>query len=606
MQVNIFHDNSTATFTYVVVDESTKKCGIIDSVLDYDQFSGTVSYANADKIITFVKENQLETEWILETHVHADHITAAHYLQEQLGGKIAMGSGIKHVLEYWVPKFEVAADTPQDGSQYDVLFDEGDTFNIGNLPVTVWHTPGHTPACASYLIENSIFVGDTIFAPHLGTARCDFPGGSAKQLFDTVKRFYTLADETIVYLGNESDLFALAEDLPDTEDLLDSEDDAPIIKLINAMLGEAIKEGASDIHIETFENQLVVRFRVDGVLREILKPNRKMSSMLVSRIKVMAKLDIAEKRVPQDGRISLKIAGRAVDVRVSTMPSSHGERVVLRLLDKNNARLNLEDLGMTEANRDVFSELIRKPHGIILVTGPTGSGKSTTLYAGLTEINSKDRNILTVEDPIEFDLQGIGQTQVNTRVDMTFARGLRAILRQDPDVVMIGEIRDLETAQIAVQASLTGHLVLSTLHTNTAAGAITRLEDMGIESFLLSSSLLAVLSQRLVRTLCNDCKQPHEATTTECEVLGISTPRTIYSPGDCVSCNHTGYRGRTGIHELLKVDDSVREIMHSGKGEQAIEKHIRAHTPSIRGDGIDKVLSGETSLEEVLRVTREE
>ena len=407
-------------------------------------------------------------------------------------------------------------------------------------------------------------------------------------------------------LGNESDLFALAEALPDTEDLLDSEDDAPIIKLINAMLGEAIKEGASDIHIETFENQLVVRFRVDGVLREILKPNRKMSSMLVSRIKVMAKLDIAEKRVPQDGRISLKIAGRAVDVRVSTMPSSHGERVVLRLLDKNNARLNLEDLGMTEANRDVFSELIRKPHGIILVTGPTGSGKSTTLYAGLTEINSKDRNILTVEDPIEFDLQGIGQTQVNTRVDMTFARGLRAILRQDPDVVMIGEIRDLETAQIAVQASLTGHLVLSTLHTNTAAGAITRLEDMGIESFLLSSSLLAVLSQRLVRTLCNDCKQPHEATTTECEVLGISAPRTIYSPGDCVSCNHTGYRGRTGIHELLKVDDSVREIMHSGKGEQAIEKHIRAHTPSIRGDGIDKVLSGETSLEEVLRVTREE
>lgn len=407
-------------------------------------------------------------------------------------------------------------------------------------------------------------------------------------------------------LGNESDLFALAEDLPDTEDLLDNEDDAPIIKLINAMLGEAIKEGASDIHIETFENQLVVRFRVDGVLREILKPNRKMSSMLVSRIKVMAKLDIAEKRVPQDGRISLKIAGRAVDVRVSTMPSSHGERVVLRLLDKNNARLNLEDLGMIAANRDIFSQLIRKPHGIILVTGPTGSGKSTTLYAGLTEINSKDRNILTVEDPIEFDLQGIGQTQVNTRVDMTFARGLRAILRQDPDVVMIGEIRDLETAQIAVQASLTGHLVLSTLHTNTAAGAITRLEDMGIEPFLLSSSLLAVLSQRLVRTLCHDCKQPHEATPAECKVLGITSTQTIFSPGECLSCNHTGYRGRTGIHELLKVDDSVREIMHSGKGEQAIEKYIRAHTPSIRGDGVDKVLNGETSLEEVLRVTREE
>jgi general secretion pathway protein E len=406
-------------------------------------------------------------------------------------------------------------------------------------------------------------------------------------------------------LGNESDLFSLAEELPDTEDLLDNEDDAPIIKLINAMLGEAIKEGASDIHIETFENQLIVRFRVDGVLREILRPNRKLSSMLVSRIKVMAKLDIAEKRIPQDGRISLRIAGRAVDVRVSTMPSSHGERAVLRLLDKNNARLDLQDLGMTKGYRDEFSKLIRKPHGIILVTGPTGSGKSTTLYAGLSEINSKDRNILTVEDPIEFDLQGIGQTQVNSKVDMTFARGLRAILRQDPDVVMVGEIRDLETAQIAVQASLTGHLVLSTLHTNTAAGTITRLEDMGIESFLLSSSLLAVLSQRLIRTLCPDCKQPHQPNPQELQILGIDKPQTVYKPKGCLACNHTGYRGRTGIHELLLVDEATREIIHSGKGEQAIEKHIRKYTPSIREDGCRKVLMGVTSLEEVLRVTRE-
>ena len=396
--------------------------------------------------------------------------------------------------------------------------------------------------------------------------------------------------------------------MPDTEDLLDSEDDAPIIKLINAMLGEAIKEGASDIHIETFENQLVVRFRVDGVLREILRPNRKLSSMLVSRIKVMAKLDIAEKRVPQDGRITLRIAGRAVDVRVSTMPSSHGERVVLRLLDKNNARLNLEDLGMTLENRNHFSTLIRKPHGIILVTGPTGSGKSTTLYAGLSEINSRDRNILTVEDPIEFDLPGIGQTQVNPRVDMTFARGLRAILRQDPDVVMVGEIRDIETAQIAVQASLTGHLVLSTLHTNTAAGAITRLEDMGIEPFLLSSSLLAVLSQRLVRTLCEECKQPHTPDASQLEVLGsaANADTVIYTPRGCAACNQTGYRGRTGIHELLLVDERVREMMHEGVGEQAIERHIRATTPSIREDGCRKVLSGVTSLEEVLRVTRED
>ncbi|GAA0854914.1 type II secretion system ATPase GspE [Aliiglaciecola litoralis] len=423
------------------------------------------------------------------------------------------------------------------------------------------------------------------------------------------QRDSSAAKQLMEDIGNESDLFALAEELPDTEDLLENEDDAPIIKLINAMLGEAIKEGASDIHIETFENQLIVRFRVDGVLREILRPNRKLSTMLVSRIKVMAKLDIAEKRVPQDGRITLRIAGRAVDVRVSTMPSSHGERVVLRLLDKNNARLNLTDLGMTQENRAHFSKLIRKPHGIILVTGPTGSGKSTTLYAGLSEINSKDRNILTVEDPIEFDLQGIGQTQVNPRVDMTFARGLRAILRQDPDVVMIGEIRDLETAQIGVQASLTGHLVLSTLHTNTASGAITRLEDMGIEPFLLSSSLLAVLSQRLVRTLCEDCKVPHLPSEAECQILGLSTTdnsHQIYSPKGCAACNQTGYRGRTGIHELLIVDEGIRELVHNGHGEQAIEKYIRQNTPSIREDGCQKVLKGYTSLEEVLRVTRED
>ncbi len=427
-------------------------------------------------------------------------------------------------------------------------------------------------------------------------------------LTNAFQRDSSEAKQLMEDIGNESDLFTLADELPEAEDLLDSDDDAPIIKLINAMLGEAIKEGASDIHVETFEKQLSVRFRVDGVLREILRPNRKMASMLVSRIKVMARLDIAEKRVPQDGRITLRIAGRAVDVRVSTMPSSHGERVVLRLLDKNNARLNLSDLGMTASNRAHFSELIRKPHGIILVTGPTGSGKSTTLYAGLSEINSKDRNILTVEDPIEFDLEGIGQTQVNPRVDMTFARGLRAILRQDPDVVMVGEIRDLETAQIAVQASLTGHLVLSTLHTNTAAGAITRLEDMGIEPFLLSSSLLAVLSQRLVRTLCDECKQPHQPGEQECVILGIDPDSavTIYRPSGCPACNQTGYRGRTGIHELLLVDEHIRELVHNGHGEQAIEKYIRKTTPSIREDGCAKVLQGQTALEEVLRVTRED
>jgi general secretion pathway protein E len=407
--------------------------------------------------------------------------------------------------------------------------------------------------------------------------------------------------------ADSDDFFSLAEELPQDEDLLESEDDAPIIKLINAMLGEAIKEGASDIHIETFEKVLSIRFRIDGVLRDVLAPSRKLAPLLVSRVKVMAKLDIAEKRVPQDGRISLRIGGRAVDVRVSTMPSSHGERVVMRLLDKNATRLDLHSLGMTDENHESFRQLIKRPHGIILVTGPTGSGKSTTLYAGLQEINSNERNILTVEDPIEFDIDGIGQTQVNPKVDMTFARGLRAILRQDPDVVMVGEIRDLETAQIAVQASLTGHLVMSTLHTNTAIGAITRMRDMGIEPFLISSSMLGVLAQRLIRTLCRDCKAPYQADNQTKKLFNFDEQQslTLYKPVGCEQCNGKGYRGRTGIHELLIVDETVQGLIHDEAGEQAIEKAIRYKTPSIRDDGLDKVKQGISSLEEVMRVTKE-
>ena len=427
-------------------------------------------------------------------------------------------------------------------------------------------------------------------------------------LTEAYQRNSSEAKQMMEDIGNEVNLYSLADEIYESEDLLENEDDAPIIKLINAMLSEAIKESASDIHIETFERVLKIRFRVDGVLREVLKPNRKLASMLVSRIKVMAKLDIAEKRIPQDGRISLRIGGRAVDVRVSTMPSSHGERVVLRLLDKNAARLNLQDLGMTDSGRKKFTDVISKPHGIILVTGPTGSGKSTTLYAGLTQIDANERNILTVEDPIEFAIEGIGQTQVNTKVDMTFARGLRAILRQDPDVVMVGEIRDLETAQIAVQASLTGHLVLSTLHTNTAAGAITRLEDMGVEPFLLSSSLLGVLAQRLVRTVCKECRESHLPSEEEAKLLGLplDTEQQIYRAKGCSSCNFMGYRGRTGIHELLVVDDDIRTMIQNNEGEQAIEKFSRRVTPSIRQDGFDKVIAGYTTLEEVLRVTKED
>src|SRR6187431_3655853 len=373
------------------------------------------------------------------------------------------------------------------------------------------------------------------------------------------------AGQIVEGIEGETDLAGLAEGLPEPSDLMESEDDAPVIRLINAVLTQAVKENASDIHVEPFENRLVVRFRVDGVLREVLQSRRAVAPLVVSRIKVMSKLDIAEKRLPQDGRISLRIAGRSVDVRVSTLPSGHGERVVLRILDKQAGRLHLSALGMdpkTEAN---IAELFRKPHGIILVTGPTGSGKTTTLYAGLEHLNDNTQNIMTVEDPIEYYIDGIGQTQVNTKVDMTFARGLRAILRQDPDVVMVGEIRDLETAQIAVQASLTGHLVLSTLHTNTASGAVTRLRDMGIEPFLLSSSLIGVLAQRLVRVLDPASRVAAPASDYERRLLnvpeGMDSP-TIYRPGR--ESAGGGYRGRTGIYELVLVDDQMRTMIHDG------------------------------------------
>ena len=409
-------------------------------------------------------------------------------------------------------------------------------------------------------------------------------------------------------IGGRLDLASLADQVPETEDLLEQEDDAPIIRLINAILGEAIKENASDIHLETFEKRLVVRFRVDGILREVLEPKRELATLLVSRVKVMARLDIAEKRIPQDGRISLKVGGREVDIRVSTLPSANGERVVLRLLDKQAGRLSLQHLGMRSEDRALMEDTVRKPHGILLVTGPTGSGKTTTLYASLVSLNDHTRNILTVEDPIEYHLEGIGQTQVNTKVDMTFARGLRAILRQDPDVVMVGEIRDKETAEIAVQASLTGHLVLSTLHTNSAIGAITRLVDMGVEPFLLSSSLLGVLAQRLVRVLCPACKEPYSADAAECALLGASLDQapTLYHARGCAHCHQQGYRGRTGIYELVVFDETMRSLVHSRAAEQDMIRHARTLGPSIRDDGRRKVLEGVTTVEEVLRVTREE
>ena len=408
-------------------------------------------------------------------------------------------------------------------------------------------------------------------------------------------------------VGDELNLDELASTL-EPEDLMEADDDAPIIRLINALLSEAIKVNASDVHVEPFENRLRIRFRVDGMLREILQPPGNIAPLVISRIKVMAKLDIAEKRLPQDGRISLRVAGRAVDVRVSTLPSGHGERVVMRLLDKQAGRLDLKELGMSKTEHDRYKDMLHKPHGIILVTGPTGSGKTTTLYAGLSILNIKSRNILTVEDPIEYFIDSIGQTQVNTKVDMTFARGLRSILRQDPDVVMIGEIRDLETASIAVQASLTGHLVLSTLHTNSAIGAITRLRDMGVEPFLLASSLIGVMAQRLVRNLCPQCKVPHEITAKERDWLGMDEAdhTVIYSADGCSKCNHLGYIGRSGLYEFIPVDHHLQNMIHEGDGEQAMEDYARTISPSLGQDGKRMILDGKTSLEEVLRVSRED
>lgn len=426
-----------------------------------------------------------------------------------------------------------------------------------------------------------------------------------------VKQFETSSNTAMQMaddLGETLNLTDLMHELPKPEDLLEKQDDAPIIRLLNALLSEAIKESASDVHIETFENRITIRFRVDGVLREVLEPQRILAPLIVSRIKIMAKLDIAEKRLPQDGRITLRIGGRAVDVRVSTMPTSHGERIVLRLLDKQTARLDLAELGMEKISLQLMQQLISIPHGIILVTGPTGSGKTTTLYAALTSLNKNTRNILTVEDPIEFDLPGIGQTQVNSKVNMTFAKGLRAILRQDPDVVMVGEIRDLETAQIAIQASLTGHLVLSTLHTNSAIGAITRLDDMGIEPFLLSSSLIGVLAQRLVRLLCPYCKKAVPATESEKTMLKINSHDEcmIYAPTGCSHCRNTGYSSRSGVYELIAIDDTLRSMIHDRSSEQKIKSYARTKFPSIRQDGFRRVLMGDTSLEEILRVTGED
>ncbi len=422
------------------------------------------------------------------------------------------------------------------------------------------------------------------------------------------------ADQVVDDLGSEAIEDFSAEEISfDEKDILEEGDEAPIIRLVNSVLAQAIKERASDIHIEPYEKDIVVRFRKDGVLKEIVRAPKRFQASIASRIKIMGNLNIAEKRLPQDGRVRVKIAGRDVDLRLSTVPTGFGERIVLRILDKQSVILDLTSLGFRPENLKTIEDLIERPHGIILVTGPTGSGKTTTLYAALGRINTPDRNILTIEDPVEYQIPGIGQMQVNRKIDFTFARGLRAILRQDPDVILIGEIRDLETAENAVQASLTGHLVFATLHTNDAPSAFTRLTDMGVEPFLSASSVIAVMGQRLVRALCKHCKQRYVPLVDELIKIGFENPEEVRHTGEfykavgCDECFQTGYRGRMGIHELMIVNDEIRSLVMQNTAANLIKRAAtKAGMKTLREDGALKVLAGRTTIDEVMRVTAED
>ncbi len=406
--------------------------------------------------------------------------------------------------------------------------------------------------------------------------------------------------------GADGDLASLADSAAVVDDLLDQSEDAPVVRLINALLQEAIKEGASDIHIETQERALKVRFRIDGILRDMVEPKRALAPLLVSRIKVMARLDIAEKRLPQDGRVSLRVGGHEVDVRVSTIPSQYGERVVMRLLDRSATRLGLDRLGMSPRDSATFATLLARPDGMLLVTGPTGSGKTTSLYAALDHLNDKTRNIMTVEDPIEYSVDGIGQIQVNARTDLTFARGLRAILRQDPDVIMVGEVRDRETAQVAVESAMTGHFVLSTLHTNTAIGAVSRLLDMGVERFLLAPMLVGVVAQRLVRRLCTECRVPDKASETDAALIdGLAVGDALWRAGGCPSCHGQGYRGRSGIYEVVAISREIEALIHAGASEADLTTAARRDGPGLIADGLRQIRSGVTTVEDVARVAKE-
>ncbi len=436
---------------------------------------------------------------------------------------------------------------------------------------------------------------------------------SEREVIRAINRFYEQGadtpEEMIQSLDTENG-DRLLHELEETEDLLDVSDEAPVIRLVNLILFQAVKERASDIHIEPFQKELKVRYRIDGILYNRLNPPKRYQSAMISRLKVMAKLDIAEKRLPQDGRIPIKIADKDIDIRVSIIPTTFGERVVLRLLDKSSVHFGIEEIGLSPSQLKVLEELIHRPNGILFVTGPTGSGKTTTLYGALSRINSPDKNIITIEDPVEYQLWGIGQIQVNPKIGLTFAHGLRSVLRHDPDVILVGEVRDVETAEIAIQAAMTGHLVFSTLHTNDAASAVTRLIDMGIEPFRISSVVRAIMAQRLVRVLCSDCKEGYVPEAEALRDAGISSSQLreqrVFRGRGCPSCSGTGYRGRTGIYEILIVSDSIRQlIMRKADSTTIAQKALEEGMKTLREDGARKVLEGITTLEELVRVSQD-
>ena len=468
----------------------------------------------------------------------------------------------------------------------DVLaFSDGDSFSVispNNLSDDIYHE------IQRFLKSNFSF----------SLCKSDYFNDLLTSSFSINKDSTLLSEE----LTDEFDLQSFAGSISATEDLLSGSNDTPIIKLINGIISQAVKNRASDIHFEPYEDTLIVRFRVDGILKEILKQDSKISSVLISRIKIISGLDISERRLPQDGRVSLSLGDKDIDVRVSTLPSSYGERIVLRLLDKQASQINIDDLGLPSVILKNYKSSLKNSEGIILFTGPTGSGKTTTLYSGLRHLSDSSQNILTVEDPIEYTLNGIGQTQVNTKTGYTFAKGLRAILRQDPDVVMVGEMRDVETAQIGIQASLTGHLVLSTVHTNSAVAAITRLRDMGIESFLLASSLRTVISQRLVRRLCLSCKKEELPSKNSTKLFNLDTNKKVFISSGCDACSNTGYQGRIAIAECIQVDKTLKEMIHNNASENLISEHVFKNNQSIDEASSELISKGITSCEELIRI----